>query len=221
MNIQGVHRATDSFICNSFSPLVPLTDTVLFPLDQSDLSRSCTEQTAPSARPKCGRGSNPVLHSINKTQKQVLFPSIADQIPENIYTCQINQDRELLLDIGIASESRKFQIIPALLDSRCCTCSTRHGTLFPLPVLTFTLCRRANGCCHAVQARLCCKSCGHVVGLGPYLLSMTSLPFALVAVTGFSSFHFRFAPLISTPFAICRWLPLAQLLFCHWTITLA
>ena len=118
MNIQGVHWATDSFIRNSFSPLVPLTDTVLFPLDKSDLSRSCTERTAPSARPKRGRGSNPVLHSINKTQKQVLFPSIADQIPENIYTCRINQDRELLMDVGIASKSREFQIIPALLDSR-------------------------------------------------------------------------------------------------------
>ena len=86
VNIQGVHRAMDSFIQNSISPLVPLTDTVLFPLDKSDLSRSCTKQMAPSARPKRSRGSNPVLHSINKTQKQVLFPSIADQIPENIYT---------------------------------------------------------------------------------------------------------------------------------------
>ena len=86
MNIQGVHWAMDSFIRNSFSPLVPLTDTILFPLDKSDLSRSSTEQMAPSARPKRGRGSDPVLHSVNKTQKQVLFPSIADQIPENIYT---------------------------------------------------------------------------------------------------------------------------------------
>ena len=76
------------------------------------------EQTAPSARPKRGRGSNPVLHSINKTQKQVLFPSITDQIPENIYTCRINQDQELLMDVGITSKSRKFQVISALLDSR-------------------------------------------------------------------------------------------------------
>ena len=117
MNIQGAHWATDPFICNSFSSLVPLSDTVLFPLDKPDLSRSRTEQTAPSARPKRGRGSNPVLHSVNKTQKQVLFPSIADQIPENIYTCCINQDQELLMDVGIASKSHKFQIIPALLDS--------------------------------------------------------------------------------------------------------
>ena len=92
-------------------------DTVLFPLDKSDLSRSCTEQTAPLASLKRGRGSNPVLHSINKTQKQVLFPSIAEQIPEHTYTRRINQDRELLIDIGLASKSRKFQIIPALLDS--------------------------------------------------------------------------------------------------------
>ena len=107
----------DSFICNSFSPLVPLMDMILFPLDDTNLNRSCTEQTAPSARPKCSRGSNPVLHSVNKTQKQVLFPSIADQIPENIYTRRINQDRELLIDIGITSKSKEFQVIPALLDS--------------------------------------------------------------------------------------------------------
>ena len=86
MNIQGVHWATDSFICNSFSPLVSLTDMILFPLDDSNLNRSCTEQMVSLARPKHGRGSNPVLHSVNKTQKQFLFPSIIDQIPENIYT---------------------------------------------------------------------------------------------------------------------------------------
>ena len=118
MNIQGVHRATDSFICNSFSPLVPLADTILFPLDNSNLNRSCTEQMVSLAKLKCGRGSNPVLHSVNKTQKQVLFPSIADQIPENIYTRRINQDRELLMDIGVASKSKEFQVISALLDSR-------------------------------------------------------------------------------------------------------
>ena len=86
MNIQGVHWATDSFVRNSFTPLVPLTDTVLFPLDNTNLTRSYTAQTAPLARPKRSRGANPVLHSVNKTQKQVLFPSITDQIPENIYT---------------------------------------------------------------------------------------------------------------------------------------
>ena len=58
-----------------------------------------------------------MLHSITKTQKQVLFPPIADQIPENIYTQRINQDRELLMDVGIASKFREFQVIPALLDS--------------------------------------------------------------------------------------------------------
>ena len=52
------------------------------------------------------------------------------------------------------------------------------------------------GHCHAVKARLCHRCCGHVIGLGPYLLSMTSLPSAPVAVPGFSSFHFCFAPLI-------------------------
>ena len=76
----------------------------------------------------------------------------------------------------------------------CCTPSARHGTLFPLLVLASHFRLRADGRCRAVQARLCRKSCGHVIGLGPYLLSMTSSPSALVAVTGFSSFHFHFAP---------------------------
>ena len=92
---------------------------------------------------------------------------------------------------------------------------------FSFSVLALILRLRANDRCRAVQARLCHKCCGHVIGLGPYLLSMTSSPFALVAVTGFSSFHFCFAPLISAPFAIRRWLPFAQLLFRHWTITVA
>ena len=76
----------DFNIHNSFSPLSPLYNTVLFPLKDINLNRSCTEQTAPLARLKHGRGSDPVLNSINKTQKQVLFPSITDQIPETIYT---------------------------------------------------------------------------------------------------------------------------------------
>ena len=45
-----------------------------------------------------------------------------------------------------------------------------------------------NCVCHSVQARLCCKHCGHIISLGPYHLSMTSAPFAPVAVLGFSSF---------------------------------
>ena len=81
----------------------------------------------------------------------------------------------------------------------------RHGTLFPLLVLTLNLRFLADGRCRTVQARLCRKRCRYVIGLGPYLLSMTTSPFALVAVPGFSSFHFRFAPLIGAPFAIRRW----------------
>ena len=69
-----------------------------------------------------------------------------------------------------------------------------HGTLFPFSVPTLNLHLRADGRCHAVQARLCRKRCRYVIGLGPCLLSMTSSPSALVAVPGFSSFHFRFAP---------------------------
>ena len=61
-----------------------------------------------------------------------------------------------------------------------CTRSARHGTLFPLSVSTLTLRLRADGRCRSVQARLCRKRCGHVIGLGPYLLSMMSLPSALV-----------------------------------------
>ena len=76
--------------------------------------------------------------------------------------------------------------------------------LFPFSVLALTLHFCANGRCRAVQARLCRKCCGHVISLGSYLLSVTSSPSALVAVSGFSSFHFRFAPLISAPFAIGR-----------------
>ena len=81
-----------------------------------------------------------------------------------------------------------------MTDASCCTRSARHGTLFPFLVLTLNLRLRADSRCRAVQARMCCKRCGHVFSLGPYLLSMTSSPSALVAVTGFSSFHFRFAP---------------------------
>ena len=86
--------------------------------------------------------------------------------------------------------------------NECCTRSACHGILFPLSVLTLNLHLRADSRCRAVQARLCRKRCGHVIGLGPYLLSMTSSPFALVAVPGFPSFHFRFAP--SDKRAICH-----------------
>ena len=85
MNIQGVQRA-DFHIRNSFSPLCKLADTVLFPHDDPIVSRFWTEQTASSASPKRGSGSDAVLHSVKKTQKQVLFPSVADQIPEQILT---------------------------------------------------------------------------------------------------------------------------------------
>ena len=117
MNIQGVQRA-DFHIRNSFSPLCKLADTILFPHEDSNISRFWTKQTATSASLKCGSGSDAVLHSVHKKQKQVLFPSVADQIPEQIFTRQINQGRELLLDVGVAAQrSQEYQIIPALLDS--------------------------------------------------------------------------------------------------------
>ena len=85
MNIQGVQRA-DYHIRNSFSPLCKLADTVLFPHENPNVSRFWTKQTATSASPKHGSGSDAVLHSVTKKQKQVLFPSVADQIPEQILT---------------------------------------------------------------------------------------------------------------------------------------
>ena len=85
MNIQGVQQA-DFHICNSFSPLCKLADTVLFPHDDPNVTRFWTEQMATSASPKRSSGSDAVLHSVNKKQKQVSLPSIADQIPEQIFT---------------------------------------------------------------------------------------------------------------------------------------
>ena len=65
---------------------------------------------------------------------------------------------------------------PCLAVSRCCTHSARHGILFPFPFHA-TLCHFSpNHLRHAVQARLCRKCCRHVIGLGPYRLSMTSYP---------------------------------------------
>ena len=47
-----------------------------------------------------------------------MFPSIADQIPEQILTRRINHGRELILDVGIATQcSQDYQTVPALLDS--------------------------------------------------------------------------------------------------------
>ena len=103
------------------------------------------------------------------------------------------------------------------LHSHCCTHSTHHGILFPFSVCTTLRCSSPDCVCYAVQARLCHKRCRHDIGLGSYLLSMMSSPYALVAVPGFSSFHFCFAPLISASFAIHRCFPLFQLLFCYWS----
>ena len=130
---------------------------------------------------------------------------------------------------GMVPFGKYLMILPfivdiSLIDNRylpVARASARHGILFPFSISTLTLRLRADGYCHSVQARLCRKRCRHVISLGPYLLSMTSSPSALVAVSGFSSFHFRFVPLISAPFAIRRWQPFTQLLFRYWTITVA
>ena len=121
MNIQGVQQV-DFHIQNSFSPLCTLADTALFPHKDPYVSRFWTEQTASSASLKRGSSSDAVLHSINKTHKKEIIsssPSIADQIPETIYTHRINQDCKLLIDIGVAVQhSQDYAVIPVLLDSR-------------------------------------------------------------------------------------------------------
>ena len=61
---------------------------------------------------------------------------------------------------------------------------TRHGILFPFPFHTTLCCFSPNRLRRAVQARLCCKRCRHVIGLGPYCLSYDVIPFALAAVWG-------------------------------------
>ena len=121
MNIQGVQRA-DFHIRNSFSPLCKLADTVLFPHDDPYVSRFWTKQTASSASLKHGSSSDAVLHSVNKVPKKKIsnsLPSVADQIPETIYTHRIHQDCELLINIGVAvRHSQDYTVILALLDSR-------------------------------------------------------------------------------------------------------
>ena len=120
MNIQGVQQA-DFHIHNSFSPLCKLADMVLFPHDDPYVSRFWTEQMASSASLKRGSSSDTVLHSVNKVPKKKIsnsLPSVADQIPETIYTRRIHQDRELLIDIGVAVwHSQDYTVIPVLLDS--------------------------------------------------------------------------------------------------------
>ena len=124
MNIQGIQWA-DFHIRNSFSPLCKLADTVFFPHKDPYVSRFWTEQMASSASLKHGSSSDAVLHSINKTPKKkisILLPSVADQIPETIYTHRIHQDRKLLIDIRVAMwHSQDYTVIPALLDSRANT----------------------------------------------------------------------------------------------------
>ena len=103
------------------------------------------------------------------------------------------------------------------VDPMCCTHSTCHGILFPFPLRT-TLCHcTPNHVRCSVQARLCHKCCGHIIGLGPYHLSMTSSPYALAAVSGFSSFISALCLLIKAPFAICHCFPWTLLLICYWS----
>ena len=91
-----------------------------------------------------------------------------------------------LLHVGCgASLLLIFFSCSTLLGCHCCTHSIHHGILFPFCLHTALHHCTPNCVCRSVQARLCHKHCGHVISLGPYCLSMTSLPFALVAVPGF------------------------------------
>ena len=143
-------------ISNSFSPLTTLFDTVLFPIEDTNLTeRFSTEQMVSSDRPKYERGSNPVLHSIKKTHKKDVL-SISDQIPEHIYTCHINQNWELI-DVGITpGKSKDFQVIPALLDSGAnATFIDKDVTEWmglPLEVLTNPICIfNIDGSCNSAR----------------------------------------------------------------------
>ena len=92
---------------------------VLFLHEDPYVSRFWTKQTVSSASLKHSSSSDTVLHSINKThKKEIPILSITDQIPEHIYTHRINQDHELLINVGVAMQhSQDYTVIPALLDS--------------------------------------------------------------------------------------------------------
>ena len=119
MNIQGVHWAMDliSQSINTFSPLSNMFDMVLFPNNTNLTDRYDTKQMASLASTKHSMSSDHVLHSITKTHKKESI-STSDQIPETIYTCCINQERELLIDIRfVPGKSKTFQTISTLLNS--------------------------------------------------------------------------------------------------------
>ena len=186
MNIQGVQQV-DFYIQNSFSPLCTLADMVLFPHKDPYVSRFWTEWTASSASLKRGSGSDAVLHSINKTHNKkssVILPSVADQIPETIYACRINQDHELLIDIRVAMQhSQDYTVIPVLLDSGANT--TFIDTLvaeqlgLPLeplanPICVFNVdrsCNSAGDVTHTMTMTMeylshCKEPCAEVTNLG-------------------------------------------------------
>ena len=103
----------------------------------------------------------------------------------------------------------------------CCACSACHGTLFPFSFRAPTCGCTPNHCRHHMQARPCHKRCGHVIGLGPYRLSMTSCPTPQWQYQASLPFISTLHLLISAPFAIHRRFPWTLLLIHHWTITLA
>ena len=128
-----------------------------------------------------------MLHSINKTPKKKIsipLPSIADQIPETIYTHRINQDHKLLIDIGVAVwHSQDYTVIPALLDSRAnatfinTLVAERLGLLLePLmnPIHVFNVdrsCNSAGDVMHTTTITMeylghCKELCAEVTNLG-------------------------------------------------------
>ena len=69
-----------------------------------------------------------------------------------------------------------FWALLSLDSCSCCTRSAHHGTFLSFPLSTPFLVLHTDGHCRAVQARLCCKHCRHVISLGSCRLSMTSYP---------------------------------------------
>ena len=104
---------------------------------------------------------------------------------------------------------KSFFLALLSLDScSCCTHSAHHGTFLSFPLSTPFLVLHTDGHCRAVQARLCCKHCRCVIGLGPCCLSMTSYPTpeqlcrAVLIMISFSFAICRSSPLTCSPCAI-------------------
>ena len=92
---------------------------------------------------------------VNETQKQELLSSLTNQIPEQIFTHRINQDCELLLDVGVAVwQSQNFHTIPVLLGSGANTtfidATVAECLGLPLVALSTPICKfNVNSSCNS------------------------------------------------------------------------